>query len=392
MTITDMRIVFFIESLKLAGAERVVLELARASSIEGCEAEVVTLRDSQGPGRDLLEGVNVSPLFEQGKFRWPASALPAAMRLRGILKDIQPDVLAIHTPKAALIAAAAGIKVPTLWVLHGHDICWDGAPSRRRRSRSLQRWTRRKLKAHVAAVSSSLADHAAVGLGMSRKRITVIPNGVDTNRFQFQERTPVDDVVVCFLGRLIPGKGPLQAVEAFELLKKQLPAARLWFIGDGPMRRQLAAEVSTRGLSESVTFWGMLQRPEARLREAHILWMPSQSEGLPVACVEAMASGIPVVGYNVRGVRDLLQDGVGIMTDPKDARGLAAQTVLLVRDGEKYRTIARRARSLVEKEYSLQGMCTRHYALMRTLQDSGSVGSTVSEAAVDEISLRDDRK
>lgn len=389
---SPMRIAFFIESLQLAGAERVAWELARASGDKGCEAHVITVRDLQVSSRALLRDVEASSLFRKGEFHWPRSALAAARRLRRSLVRLQPDVLAIHTPKAAEVAALAGVKLPTLWVLHGHDVCWDGTTLRRRRSRSLQRWTRRRLKAHVAAVSSLLADHAAGGLGLPREEITVIPNGVDTNRFRFQDRSPADEVVVCVLGRLIPGKGPLQALEAFACLKRELPAAKLWFVGDGPMREELAAKAATYGLGEAVTFWGMLEKPEERLQKATVLWMPSRSEGLPVACIESMSSGVPVLGYDVRGVRGLLRDGCGILITPRDAGGLAEQTALLVQDDARYREIARAARSRVEKRYSLKQMCADHYALMRSLSGSRSTVPTVEEAEAVEIRVAGGRR
>ncbi len=362
-----MRIVYLVESLKSAGAERVVMELAKAAGREGCEAHVVTLREANTLKGSRYQDVEWHPLFRLGKFRWHKSAPVAAWRLRRKLKQLRPDVLAIHTPKAAVVAALAGVRVPTLWVLHGHDVCWDGRTARHRLSRGLQRWTQRKLAAHLAAVSASLADHAAEGLGMAREEIAVVPNGVDTERFRFEERTPTENVVVCVLGRLVAGKGPWQALEAFGWLRKQFPAARLWFVGDGPLRDGLTAVVAERGWKNAVTFWGMVERPEERLREATVLWMPSESEGLPVACVESMATGTPVLGFDVRGVRDLLQGGCGVLVPPQDAGELAEQTARLVRDGARYRKMARAARTRVERGYSFERMQAGHLQLMRAI-------------------------
>jgi glycosyltransferase involved in cell wall biosynthesis len=362
-----MRIVYLVESLQPAGAERVVMELARAESSEGCAAEIITLRETPASGGGQCPDIRHFPLFRQGEFHWPGSAPRAAWRLRRKLLQLRPDVLAIHTPKAALVAALAGVKIPTLWVLHGHDVCWDGATAWRRLSRGLQRWTLSRLRARVAAVSASLAEHAAEGLGMAREEIAVVPNGVDITRFRFEEKIPTNDVVVCMLGRLVPWKGPWQALEAFSWLMKRFPVARLWFVGDGPMRDELAAVVEALGWEHAVTFWGMLEHPEERLRQATVLWMPTESEGLPVACVEAMATGTPVLGFDVRGVRDLLQEGCGVLVPPQDARELAAQTARLVRDERSYGAVARAARARVESGYSCEQMRAGHMQLMRAL-------------------------
>ena len=362
-----MRIVYLVESLQPAGAERVVMELARAESGEGCESEIITLRETPASGGGQCPDTRHFPLFRQGEFHWPGSVPRAAWRLRKKLLQLRPDVLAIHTPKAAVVAGLAGVRVPALWVLHGHDVCWDGATARRRLSRGLQRWARSRLRASVAAVSASLAEHAAEGLGMAREEIAVVPNGVDVTRFRFEEKIPTDDVVVCMLGRLVPWKGPWQALEAFQCLKKRFPVARLWFVGDGPMRDELSAVVKALGWEHAVTFWGMMEHPEERLRKATVLWMPSESEGLPVACVEAMATGTPVLGFDVRGVRDLLQQGCGVLVPPQDASELAAQTARLVRDESRYRAVARAARARVESGYSLERMRAGHMQLMRAI-------------------------
>lgn len=361
-----MRIVFLIEDLQLAGAERVVLELAQAGRGMGCATHIVTLRETNNLDSSQYRDVQWLPLFRQDEFHWPFSALAAARRLRRVLARLRPDAVAIHSPKAAVVAALAGVPFPALWVLHGHDVCWDGSTARLRFSRGLQRWARRRLGGRLAAVSPSLAKYAAEGLRVERKEIAVISNGVDTGRFRFEEKKPEGDVTVCVLGRLVPWKGPAQAMEAFVWLKKEFPAARLWFVGDGPMREGLAAEAAARGWTRSVTFWGVVQQPEDLLREASVLWHVSESEGFGIACTEAMALGVPVVGFDVRGVHSLLEGGCGVLVPLKDARGLAEQTALLVRDGERYRTIVRAARARVESHYSLEKMCAGHYGLMRS--------------------------
>jgi glycosyltransferase involved in cell wall biosynthesis len=376
-----MRIVYLVESLQPAGAERVVMELARAEGSESCVAEIITLRETPASVGGQCPDIRPFPLFRQGEFHWPGSAPRAAWRLRRKLLQLRPDVLAIHTPKAAVVAALVGVKVPTLWVLHGHDVCWDGATARRRLSRALQRWTRKRLRARVAAVSASLAEHAAKGLGMAREEIVVVPNGIDTTRFRFEEKIPADDVVVCVLGRLVPWKGPWQAIEAFRWLKKRFPVARLWFVGDGPMRDELAAVVEALGWEHAVTFWGMLERPEERLRRVTVLWMPSEGEGFGIACVEAMATGTPVLGFDVRGVRDLLRQGCGVLVPPQDARELAVQTARLVSDESRYRAVARAARARVESGYSLERMRAGHMQLMQVLcgQNEAPCGGSLPE-------------
>jgi glycosyltransferase involved in cell wall biosynthesis len=107
------------------------------------------------------------------------------------------------------------------------------------------------------------------------------------------------------------------------------------------------------------------------LREATVLWLPSEGEGLPVACIEAMATGVPVIGFDVPGVSDLLKGGCGVLVPPGNAAKLADETLALLHDPARYRKIARAARARVENEYSLERMCAAHYSLMRQISGAG---------------------
>ena len=123
-----------------------------------------------------------------------------------------------------------------------------------------------------------------------------------------KETTPT----VAFLGRLVPMKRPEHAIAAFQVLARDVPSARLWMIGDGPLRARLQASAP-----ENVTFLGRLQRDELldRLARAHVLVATSVREGWGLNVSEAAMCGTPSIGYAVPGLVDAVPASGGALVE-----------------------------------------------------------------------------
>jgi len=143
-------------------------------------------------------------------------------------------------------------------------------------------------------------------------RIEVIPNGVDTERFTpngpTSDMIDHDGPVVLFVGRLVEGKRPQDAIKAISGVTQE-KNAKLYMIGDGPMREELEAMSG-----EETIFLGQLAYDEmpAIYRAGDVLVLPSRAEGLPRTVLEAMASGLPVVMSNLEQVAPIV-DGNGFL-------------------------------------------------------------------------------
>ncbi|MEM4781611.1 MAG: glycosyltransferase family 4 protein [Halalkalicoccus sp.] len=131
--------------------------------------------------------------------------------------------------------------------------------------------------------------------------IEVVSNGIDTERFtpagDGSDRIEHDGPVALFVGRLVEGKRPGDAVAAMVRVRETHPDARLYLCGEGPLREDLEAQVSAAGLEDAVRFLGQLpydEMPEL-YRSADALVLPSRAEGLPRTVLEAMATNVPVV-------------------------------------------------------------------------------------------------
>jgi glycosyltransferase involved in cell wall biosynthesis len=330
-----------LENPEAGGAEVFTHEVAKQWVAQGNE---VTLLASGFPGAAAaaeLDGVRVQRLGRLRTGSYHALVQRELMRLR----DFDVVVESINT-LAFLTPLWRHRLPPTIAVVHQLAVdVWDEEFSKplawlgRRVERGLLRPYR---DVPVAAVSNSTRDDL-LQLGIAN--VTVVPPGRDEPPDLHgleKERVPT----FLFVGRLAANKRPDHAVEAFRTIKSELPSARLWLVGTGPLEDELA-----RTLPEDATLLGRLPRHElyARMATAHCLIMPSVREGWGMVVVEANSVGTPAVGYDVAGIRDSIRDGrTGVLATAGDPMALATHAISLVTDEGRYEAMVSAAMDWAE--------------------------------------------
>ncbi|MFF2448981.1 glycosyltransferase [Neobacillus sp. NPDC058068] len=196
---------------------------------------------------------------------------------------------------------------------------------------------------HVIAVGQELYTTLETEFGVSRDKLSLINMGVNLDVFKVVDKSvarlrleiPQNKTPLLFVGNIIEQKGLNDLVEAFAVLKKDLPEYELYIIGsnkDQGYFRKLETVIAETGLKESVHFLGTKQQAEVALwmAAAEVFVLPSHLEGFGLVALEAMACGTPVVGSNVGGLKYLLNHGKGMLVNPKNPAELkkALQTVL----------------------------------------------------------------
>jgi glycosyltransferase involved in cell wall biosynthesis len=234
-------------------------------------------------------------------------------------QSILPDGLA-----AAVAGRRAG--VPAACLGRGTDVNVIGrTPSGRR----LLRWTVRH--SAVAVVAHDLA--ATIEQLAETGRPTVLYDGIDLERFVPGDRAAARRVLgisgehplVLFVGRLVPGKGLPQLVDAFAEVHGRLAAARLAVLGEGPLRGDLVARAAERGIGPHVQVVGEVPYEQVPLwmQAADVFTLPSEAEGFPNVVREALACGRPVVATAVGDVPRVVTPDVGRLVRVGDVAGLA---------------------------------------------------------------------
>jgi glycosyltransferase involved in cell wall biosynthesis len=224
-------------------------------------------------------------------------------------------------------------------------------------------------------VSRKVLEQAA-SAGIRREHMTVIPNGIPPGKSGNLDRASAraelgiapDDVMILSVGRLVYQKGHEYLVQALYRLLPDFPRARAVICGEGPLRRQLESQIERLGLARSVQLAGNRLDIDRFLRAADIFVLPSRWEGLPVALLEAMDAGLPVVATGVEGVEEVVQEqSQGLLVPPEDARGLVDALRAVLANPDLRKKVGAAGRDRVREGYTTDIMCEKYLALMQNL-------------------------
>jgi len=215
------------------------------------------------------------------------------------------------------------------------------------------------------AVSDAVAD-TAVALGVPRARVTVIPNGVDVERFAAAEAdasvrrengTPVVGSVGCLAAR----KDYPTLLAALALLDGRGRSFRAVIVGEGKERVALERQVEQLGLAERVRFLGERPDVERLLPGMDVFVLSSREEGIPNALLEAMAAARPAVATAVGGTPEVMQDGqTGWLVPPRDPAALARALETVLADPAEAARRGAAAQRYARERLSIQSMVERH--------------------------------
>lgn len=313
-----------------------VREQARALAREN---EVVVLASDRS-GRSLAGGFGLVEGEEDGlrvvRVRYRAAAVPKgdfAARLAGMAAALrrlrhggfEPDIVHAHVFSAGFPALLLARRSRAPLVVSEH---YSGFPLG-----LLSRWDRAIARltfdraALVCSPSDELGRHLAAVA--PRARLRTVPNAVDTEVFRPApggEPEPGGPVGALVVGALKERKGYPELLEALALVRGADHGLTVDLVGDGPQREVLEAKARSLGLGNVVRFRGRLDQREVAesMRRADFLVLPSLWENAPLAAIEALACGLPVVGSRVGGIPEIVGERAGLLVPPGDPDALAA--------------------------------------------------------------------
>jgi glycosyltransferase involved in cell wall biosynthesis len=192
------------------------------------------------------------------------------------------------------------------------------------------------------------------------QNVEVLPNGIDGEPYRRYNRAAAErdtPLRLIYIGRLAPGKGLIESIEALRLVRSRGVPARLVLAGTGAEEARLRQYVRDAGLAREVTFVGPAYGDvKARLlSQADALLLPSYSEGLPYSLLEAMAAGVVPVVTPVGAIPDVVTDGEhGLLVPPRDAEAIAQAIARLAADRVLVARMSAACRKRVESAYSIE--------------------------------------
>jgi glycosyltransferase involved in cell wall biosynthesis len=360
--LAECRVANLVSSAFYGGPERIMIGLAKALPAEYRSDFLVFGERGRG---DRVRGVAMLDAAQREGFaaieivrdrpNLPGMVAEVASRLR----ELDAHMLCCHGYKADVIGvlAARMAGIPCVGIAH----FWVASNSRLAVYMACDWLALRQMDATVA-VCDAQADKLIAG-GIRPDRIFTIRNAIDPPaivepvapaRQALQAMFPQPpSLIVGTAARLSTEKGIDVLVLAAEIVRRSHPEVGFVVCGDGPQRARLQALIAERNLQDSFVLAGFRSDVEALLPAFDLVALPSRSEGLPVAILEAMAAGIPVVATRVDGIPEAIIDGEsGYLVPSEDYAALAERITAMLESDALRRGMADRAKQRVAAEFS----------------------------------------
>ena len=355
------RVVCLIAAHDLSGPVKGLLQLMHGYNAHEYEIQICSFQYRRAKKNAMLtclarQRITVCLLIHNHS----RSYMSLARQLIGMIRKNRIDVLQTHGFKPTFLAFVAKLFCRVKWICFMH-----GATTENLKVRLYNLADSILQRAADRTVLVSEAQRSKILGGRDRRRVVVLHNAVDLdNPMPISRGAPPlrrrlnlrdSDQVVITVGRFSPEKGMDVLLDAFALLARRIENAHLVLVGDGQERPKLEAQAGSFRLNGRVHFVGSCETPGDYVADADVFVLPSRSEGIPNAVLEAMAMGKPVVATAVGGVPEIITDGVSGRLVPAERPDLLAEGLAeVLTDRELYQQFAIEGKRRVREAFSVQ--------------------------------------
>lgn len=373
----NKRVLHLVETLEIGGTETQVVQTALRQQAMGHQVTVGCLR-AEGPLLTLLQNAGIPVIeFRKDKKLFSIQGLRQLVRLTLLLRRQKFHVLHSHDLMSNLLGVPAARLAATPIVISSRrylDLEWWCGNWRNK----VVGWIY-KLSTFVIVNSTSIRDLLVDRDGVPPNKIHVIYNGIDTDQFLRARKggetvlssLRKDAVLVAVVANMSsPIKGHATLIAGAGHVCRLFPSVLFVLIGDGSERPRIEEQIKESGLSKNFLLLGCRRDIPELLADSDILVLPSESEGLPNAILEGMASGVAVIATSVGGVPDVIENEVtGLLVPPRNPLALSTAILHLLDDQELRQRLARAGHQLVVQQFSFQRLLNSLQALYNALAD-----------------------
>lgn len=346
------------------------VHLMQGLNRERFEVAAVSMFDRVGSDLEAMLDRSGIPVWYLGKRRGFDPRMYS--RIDAVLRRLRPHIVHTHTYALRYVLPPVVYrrirgKVHTVHNLAEREVDGPGKLVHR-------------LAFSLGVVPVAIASEVAVSLDRvyGLTRVPLIPNGIPLQAYRFPEMTraewrrregiEAEEVVFVCVGRLTPQKNQQLLLDAFARVPGAKEKGRLLLVGDGEKRRELELQAAALGLGHRVHFLGVRTDIPIILGACDVLVLSSRWEGNPLAVMEAMAAGKPVIATAVGGVPELVTDGAtGLLVAPGDAAALGEALSALLHDASKRREMGGAAAQRAEEQFCAKVMTRRYEELYENL-------------------------
>ncbi len=355
-----MKVLHIISSGGMYGAEAVILSLSNAMNQGPHRSIIAPFANQPHPNTQLYEratqeGIEAHTIPCRGQID---RSVPQA--IRELALQTNADIIHAHGYKADIYVylAMRDTRTPIVSTCH----TWYDNDLAVRLYGALDRFVLRSYT-RVAAVSPEV-EQRLLDAHLRRDQVLIIRNGIDLRPFaaahtapQSGPSLPSPALKVGLVGRLAPEKGVDLFLRAAAMILSQAPLTQFLVVGDGPDRQKLQSLIDELRIKNNASLLGRRDNMPAFYASLDLMVSSSRQEGLPMALLEGMASGLPLIATNVGAVSSLVENGrTGILVPPNDVPTLSEAIAKLLREPATRNSYGAAARERIEKEFSAERM------------------------------------
>lgn len=319
---TKIKIVYILPSLDKGGAERFIVDLILNLDRQVFDPTLF-LFVRGGEWLNELAINNIPVIIKTKKYKLD---LVNFWQIYSVLKKIRPKI--VHTQQGGDIygrLAAKLLRIPVI-VSTEQNVNKDESLLITALKKTTARWATK-----IFAISTAVKNDAISRYRIPAKKLTIIYNGIDINKFfnsSPKKLEPKSNFIFGTIGRLAPQKGQSVLISAWSKLKNQTTACLI--AGDGPLKEELKQKIINDKLSNQIKLIGLISDQAVFLNSLDAFIFPSLWEGLGLVVLEAGLVGLPIIASAVDGITEIIDDKTGWLVPAGDAAALATQIDWLI--------------------------------------------------------------
>ena len=355
-----MKVMFFVHSLRRGGAEKLLLQIAGHLNSKGHNIKIVQVVDIDEYPEHEYKNLKKVSLINNHQYKWPYIFPKLITRFKEVTNEYNPDLICVFSPIMVIISAFSGISNKFIHVIQGYGSVARSNSLKQRIYTLLDKLSMRILNYDVIVPTESLKNAFINYISVDQSKITVIPSGIDNSELKPNHECVVGNKVnITMLGTVYKEKGQRYAIDVVKAYKKLYPKQNISvsIIGTGSDEFYIQEKISENQLESDISLLGRRDDAFNLIANSHIFWHLSESEGMPLVIMEAMALGIPAIGFDVRGVNDVIEHGVnGYLANFQDMEAIAVYTNELFLDNKNYKKFRFNARNTIDQKYTVKNM------------------------------------
>ncbi len=285
------------------------------------------------------------------------------IKMRKIILENNYDIVHCHRTKAGYVGRLAAFvsRHPNIiYSPHGFMFCDNRILMKRFLYLKMEKYLG-YVTQKLVAVSGSERDIAIEHNIVPNKKIITLYNSIDPSDFDdftyinrvTEKIKDGSEIILGTVGRLYYQKDPITLIKSFKIINDRFPNTKLVMVGDGPLEQVCIKLIDKLGLKSKIDLTGYQKNSKAYYKKFDIFMLSSHYEGLPYALLEAMIMGIPSVGTNVVGIKDLILNGkTGYLAEEEDYYGLADAVINLLSNPKLLSEFSENAKNIIRENFN----------------------------------------